>query len=257
MRYEEKSGKAGKRTTHSHGGHRGRLREKLARFGADSLALHELLEIYLFSALPRVDTNQIAHDLIDKFGSLSAVFEAEVEELKTVEGIGDIAAQQIKLLPAIVRACKMEDYEGKVQFDSLKKAGEFGLSLFHDVTTECAYALLLDNSMRKIDCIKLSNGSIGATNPDLRLFYKEATNKNASAVILYHNHYKGLALPSGSDIDFTHYFEERLADTQMVLVEHIVVAENNFSPIMYRLKGSCRCLARSGITQKTIDTFYN
>ncbi len=243
---------------HSHDGHRERLRDKFKGAGADALELHELLELYLFSALPRVNTNNIAHELIEKFGSLSSVFDAEVEELMLVKGIGETAALQIKLLPAIVRACGMEKYEGRPKFDTLAKAGEFGMRLFYGATSECSYALLLDNAMRKITCIQLSKGSVNSTVPDMRYFYQEVLNKNASAVILYHNHYKGLAIPSGSDLEFTNHLENGLSNINTVLIEHIVVGENNFNPIMKSQKGQYRAYVKgSNISSSTIYKFYN
>ncbi len=243
---------------HSHDGHRERLRKKLREVGAENLERHELLELYLFSALPRVNTNDIAHELINKFGTLSGVFDAEMEELMSVKGIGETAAMQIKLVPAMIRACSMEAYQGKPKFDTLAKAGEFGIELFRGATVECSYALLLDNAMRKIDCIKISEGSVNSTVPDMRYFYQEVLNQNASAVILYHNHYKGLAVPSRSDLEFTHDLEEKLSAIRTVLIEHIVVGENNFAPIMKSQKNYYRPYVRnSGISQSVIEKFYD
>ncbi len=228
----------------------------MRELGADRMEPHELLEAYLFSALPRVNTNPIAHELLRKFGSLSGVLDADISELCTVNGMGMAAAEHIKLLSAMMRACSMEEFDGKQKFDSLRKAGEFGISLFRGVTVECAYALLLDNAMRKLDCIKLSEGSVNSTVPDLRLLYKEILNRNASAVILYHNHYKGLSVPSGNDVRFTHELETSLAQISTMLIEHIVVAENNFTPIMQSQKGSYRPYIKGGISMEIMDRFY-
>ena len=94
-----------------HDGHRERMREK---FIADNGKLfpHEVIEIILYGANKRKDTNAIAHALIDKFGSLSAVFDAPVEELMKVDGVGKQNAVLIKTYPAVFRyyqADKMKD----------------------------------------------------------------------------------------------------------------------------------------------------
>ena len=240
-----------------HEGHRGRMRKKIMEMGADALEPHELLEVYLYSSISRRNTNDIAHALIDKFGSLAGVLDADIHELMEVEGIGEISAQQIKLLSAMFRAYGMANLDGRQKFNTLRAAGEFGIALFRGKTVECAYAMLLDNSLRKIDCVKIAEGSVNSASLDLRTLYKEIINKNASAVILYHNHYGGLSVPSGEDISLTHQLEQNLYQINTVLIEHIVVADNNFSPIISMQKGKLRYfIPGSPINSRTMDKFY-
>lgn len=241
-----------------HEGHRARMRKKIMEMGADALEPHELLEVYLYSSISRRNTNDIAHKLIDRFGSLAGVLDADINELMEVDGIGEISAQQIKLLPAIFRAYGLSGREKREKFDTLRAAGEFGIALFRGKTTECVYALLLDNSMRKIDCIKVAEGPLNSVSLDMRLLYKEILNKNVSAVILYHNHYGGLSIPSGTDISTTHQLEQELYKINAVLIEHIVVADNNFSPILSMQKGKLRYFSPGGsINSHTMDKFYD
>ncbi|MEG1028403.1 MAG: hypothetical protein RSE07_06920, partial [Oscillospiraceae bacterium] len=75
-----------------HTGHRVRLKTRFKEEGLKNFDDHNVLELLLFYALPQVDTNDIAHSLIDEFGSLSGVFEASVDSLKNVKGIGENAA---------------------------------------------------------------------------------------------------------------------------------------------------------------------
>ena len=240
-----------------HDGHRERMRKKLREVGADALEPHELLEMFLYTSLPRKNTNHIAHELIQKFGSLAGVFDADIHELMEVEGVGDISAQQIKLLPAMFRAYGFSDLDGRQKFDTLRAAGEYGIALFRGKTVECAYAMLLDNAMRMIDCVQIAEGSVNSATLDLRLLYKEILNKNVSAVILYHNHYGGLCVPSGEDISLTHQLEQNLYQINTVLIEHIVVAGNNFSPIISMQKGKLRFFTPGGsINSRTMDKFY-
>ena len=86
-----------------HDGHRERLRERFLREGLDSFEDHNILELLLFYVIPRKDTNELAHLLLDRFGSLSAVLEAPYEELKTVPGIGELSASLLCLIPEISR----------------------------------------------------------------------------------------------------------------------------------------------------------
>ena len=84
-----------KNTDNVHKNHRKRLRERYEREGADSFEPHELLELFLFDVIPRVNTNPIAHRLLNRFGSLDGVFRASVSELMEVQGIGEKAAKYI------------------------------------------------------------------------------------------------------------------------------------------------------------------
>ncbi len=84
-----------------HQGHRARQRKKLLENGPRAFADHELLEMLLYYAIPRRDTNELAHRLLERFGSLQGVFSAPVEELSTVEGVGENAAVLLSLVPQI------------------------------------------------------------------------------------------------------------------------------------------------------------
>ena len=81
-----------------HTGHRERLRQRLMTFGADALCEHELLELILFYAIPRINTNDIAHSLLDKFGSLGKVVSADSESLSAVSGVGQSGALFLRLM---------------------------------------------------------------------------------------------------------------------------------------------------------------
>ena len=96
-----------------HDGHRERKREQFLRHGADSFADHELLELLLYSAVPRRDTNPLAHDLINYFGSLHAVFSAPAEELQKFSGISQSGAVLLKLIPSIYRRAALSAGENE------------------------------------------------------------------------------------------------------------------------------------------------
>lgn len=91
-----------------HKDHRSRLRKRYEENGLDSFEDHNVLELLLFYAIPRRDTNPAAHRLISKFGSLSGVFSASVEELQTVEGIGKSSAEYLALVRETGRRCMLD-----------------------------------------------------------------------------------------------------------------------------------------------------
>ena len=108
-----------------HGGHRERVRKRFISEDLDNFSPHNVLELLLFYAIPQKDTNEIAHRLLNTFGSLSGVFDAPIEELKNVNGIGENAAVFIKLLPSACRRY-MDDKFGKAHtINSPEAAGKF------------------------------------------------------------------------------------------------------------------------------------
>ena len=111
-----------------HDGHRARKKEQFRRHGLDGFADHEVLELLLYYAIPRRDTNETAHRLLQKFGSLQNVFSAEAEELARVEGVGESAALFLTLLPAVQKRAARSGGREKV-LNSVDKCGRFFLEL--------------------------------------------------------------------------------------------------------------------------------
>jgi hypothetical protein len=131
---------------HEH--HRKRMKERFLREGIAYFEPHNVLELLLFYAIPQKDTNEIAHRLIERFGSLSAVFEAPFSELIQVEGIKEHSATLIKLIPELAGRYVSESYGTKgVLLPTLDDAAEYLKSKYIGVTKEIVYLLLLDKNI--------------------------------------------------------------------------------------------------------------
>ena len=105
-----------------HDGHRQRMRQRFEQQGDDGFHDHELLEMLLSCALPRVNTNPIAHELLQTFGSVTGVLDAPSAELMKVPGIGPNAAMLLRLLPGLCRRYYSEQ-QNHVILDSSEKCG--------------------------------------------------------------------------------------------------------------------------------------
>src|SRR5574344_1510479 len=116
-----------------HDGHRQRKKEQFLRNGLDGFADHEALELLLFYAIPRKDTNELAHNLLEYFGSLRAVLSAPAEELERWPCIGENAAALLKLVPAIYRRSQMPTEEEQI-LNSVENTGRFFMRVFQGVT---------------------------------------------------------------------------------------------------------------------------
>ncbi|NCC67325.1 MAG: DNA repair protein RadC [Clostridia bacterium] len=211
-----------------HDGHRKRLKNRFLEQGLDGFDDHNVLELFLFYALPRQDTNPVAHALLDRFGSLDSVFEAPVEELAKVAGIGENSAVFLKLVPAVARRYEMERNRPEKIIDSSEKAGAFLVPLYMLERDEVVYVMCLDAKGKLLCCKELFRGVANTTEISLRKIAELALSKNASSVIISHNHTSGIALPSAEDERATKLIKDTLERIGIELKDHIIVAGDDF-----------------------------
>lgn len=214
-----------------HSGHRQRMKERFLTNGLEGFSSHEVIELMLFYAIPRRDVNELSHRLIERFGSYKGVFDADYEELLTVEGIGENAALLIKFISASWRRYVMVDEHQPYLYDSLKKIGEYAVRLYVGVSVEKIYAMLFDNKMMLLDTVKLAEGSVNSVRISLRTIIDKAIKKNASSIVLIHNHPNGSPYPSDADIKFTNSIKDLLYNVDINLVDHIIVSGKYYRPI--------------------------
>ena len=240
-----------------HAGHRNRLRERYDRSGMDDYADHEILELLLTYAIPRGDVNDKAHALIDRFGSVAGALDALPEELCEVDGIGPQAARFLTMLPAVFRRYALNKTEPGKPMDTLAKIGEYLHAKYTGVTFERVYLLLFDNSMRLIDCCHLDDGAVNCSKVTMRRVAELCLFKHASCAVLAHNHPMGLAIPSSADIEVTHSVENSLETVGVTFLEHIIVTENSYAPILRHQKGVLRASPFTGmIDRQFYERFY-
>lgn len=209
-----------------HGGHRDRLRARFIQNGFDGFAPHEVLELLLFYAIPRKNTNDIAHALIERFGSFDRVMEAPYEELLQVEGVGQNSAV---LLRAVFEGFKYYNAERRVKRLTISSPGdavEYVSSLFFGETAEVSYLLCFDIKLRLCNTVLVSRGNVNAAAVSIRNIVEIATRNRAASVILAHNHPGGVATPSASDIITTKRAIKALYEIGVSLIDHIIVADD-------------------------------
>ena len=211
-----------------HDGHREKMRQRFLKSGLDAFADHEALELLLYYAIPRRDTNPIAHALMERYGSLSAVLAAPVEDLKKVEGVGESAAILLKLAPQLYRKAKMSDAEQETILSSVERVGAYLLERFAGEKNEVVYQLCLDRKGKLLVCKKLGEGGVTSADLDIRRLVENALLTGASAVGLAHNHPSGVALPSRDDYAATDRAKTALAVVGVALTDHIIVADGDF-----------------------------
>lgn len=207
-----------------HAGHRQRLRKRFIENGLDSFEDHNVLELLLFYAIPNRDVNGLAHDLINEFGSLTAVFDASYEDLCKVKGISEYSASLIKLFPALARRYE----QGKVSannviYDSPEKIAEYMSGVYLGVNREEMYMLCLDSACRLLKCIKLGTGEIDEVSVSYRSIAKQALSTNSANIIVVHNHVSGIVAPSTQDIVFTSSLINAMSGVGIRISDHIIM----------------------------------
>lgn len=211
-----------------HDGHRERLKERYLAHGLDNFNDINLLELLLFYAIPRRDTNELAHALMDSFGSLEKIFEASVRELEAVPGIGRNSAILISLVPQITRRYMISKGENIHAITNSTEAGKYLVPRLMFEKEERALLLCLDAKKHVIACVDLGGGVVNAIEINVRKVVEIAVRNRASSVILAHNHPDGIALPSREDEDATTKIISALRLVGIALDDHIIVAGEDF-----------------------------
>lgn len=214
--------------TSVHKGHRERLKQRFLEEGLDNFTDIQVLELLLFYAIPQRDTNPIAHALLDRFGSLSQVLEADVKELKKVPGISDHSATLLSLVTQLARYYQVDCAQRVECLTSLDACGAYLVPYFFGRSVETVFLLCLDAKCKVLCCKEVGEGSVNSANISVRKIVETALSANATTVILAHNHPSGVALPSPEDVQTTERIAAALKAVEVHLADHIVVADGDY-----------------------------
>lgn len=208
-------------------GHRSRLRDRFQKEGLTHFEDHEVLELMLFYAIPRADTNPIAHRLMQHFGSLSAVLEADMKDLQAIAGMGEQSALFIHALPALTRRYFHDRiHRDKPLLDSASAVSEYVKPLMAGRKSEVFYVLCLDAQCHAVYPAQVSQGTVKASYVHPRLVVEAALKHNAANVVLAHNHPSGSVTPSQADYHLTRQLVQALGALEIKVLDHIIVGDD-------------------------------
>ena len=216
-------------------GHRERVRKKFLENGFNGLEDYEVLELLLFYVIPRKDTKAIAKELIKKFKTLANVLKADTLELKTIDGLGDVAITFLKMIGALpARIYKDELKNQKLIKDDKNKISDKEVLLsflrnkigYEDV--EKFYVIYLSSSNEVIAFEESSSGTLDRSSIYPREIYKRVIMENAKSIIIAHNHPSGNTCPSKCDIDITNEIAKGLKNFGALLLEHIIITRDSY-----------------------------
>lgn len=207
-----------------HAGHRERMRERFYKNGMEGFSDHEILEFLLFYVYAQKNTNDLGHALMDRFGTLNAVFDADIAELLQVDGIGDRAAMLIKLIPEIARKYYGND-RGSVSMLKADARCSYFLKELSARSEEVVLLGCLNDSWWLQSVHTLASGSPDQVQIDPQKLMRIALASGCTMFVLAHNHPKGLAVASYEDIRATESIRKLLDGVRLHLVDHVIVAD--------------------------------
>lgn len=212
-----------------HSGHRERVKRDFLENGFnETTPPHKIIEMLLFYSIPRKDTNETAHELLNRFGSVSGILDASVEQLTEVAGVNINTAALIKLIIPIARIYKSDKSTAAEKFESIDGLCDYLMNKYFGYDREVFTVLSLTAGGKLIGCDVLSEGNISEVNISTREVIETVLKRRAACAVIAHNHPDGVALPSREDIDVTETVKNALSHINVKLLDHIVIAGDDY-----------------------------
>lgn len=229
-----------------HDGHRKRLRQRYLTQGLEGFQPHEALELLLFYAIPRRDTNLLAHQLINRFGSLEAVLSAAPQELAQVEGVGESAAVLVSLLKPVTALASRSREKKPPRLENLQSLMDYCRALPFPPGQETFYLICMDAQWRVVHTEALFSGTINMVGVHSRIIVETALRHHACYAAVAHNHSSGAAEPSPADIEMTAKIKASLEAIDIQLYDHIIVAGEQTVSLrrLEQLQQTMECIGR-------------
>jgi len=205
-------------------GHRQRLRLRFAAHGFDGFHDYEVLELLLTYAIPRKDVKPIAKQLLEVFGTLAGVFDASVDELIHISGMGEKGALFLTLIRQAELRYLASDLPGKKVFDRPARVKDHLRILVQGRGMECFGAVFTDQQHRHLSTQIMFEGSVDRTAVYPRNLIKRALELDAKGMILFHNHPGGTKQASREDIELTRRLAEVCDALDIIILDHFLIA---------------------------------
>ena len=211
-----------------HAGHRQRLKEQCLENGFDGLPSHQVLELLLFYAMPYKDTNELAHRLLDRFGSFAGVVNADYQELLQVNGVGPNTACLLALLPEFFRRYQLDMFGKRPRIADRQQLAEYAQALLAGKHYEAMYIVCMDAQRRVTGAPVLGEGTLSEVVVYPRNTVEMALRYQAKYVVLAHNHPGGTLRPSSADVQLTDQLRAVLRAVGITVLDHVIVAGDGY-----------------------------
>lgn len=214
---------------HKGAGHRERLRDKYLTRGLDGFTDAEVLELLLSFGTPRTDCKEPAKQLLEHFGSLSAVLEAPAPALQTIHGVGPKNGFALGFVQAVARRYLKDRLHGKRYLHSSHEVREYLEHSMRGLKKEVFTVIYLDSSHAILDSEVIAEGTVNVNTVYPRELVMRALTVHAAALIIAHNHPSGSLTPSSQDIHLTRSLYLICSYMQIQLLDHLIIGDGAYS----------------------------
>lgn len=208
---------------HIHDGHRDRMRDRFLKTGLSSFEKHEILELLLFYAIPRKNTNEIGHYLINKFSSIAKVFDADTKALQEIDGISKNSAIFLKMIPQVCKRYVNEEYKS-LRLTDAGEIAQFAIKEFSEADHEMLKMAFLDNNCGLIACVDISKNDGNSLILDKKRIIQLSTMYHSAYMILMHNHLNGDVTPSFAEKVSVQTLNGFFRKLNLALMDSIIVS---------------------------------
>lgn len=208
-------------------GHRERMRQSYLNGDMKNAPEHNLLELFLSLVIPRKDVKQLSYDLINEFGSLEGVLMATPIELMSVKGVGESTAVALSLANQFVKKISVDRNAKVTKFKSLDDVFSYCRNLFVNEKTEKIYIITLTANCTIINHYLVGEGTVKSSSIDMPKLFSCISKDKPFSILLTHNHPGGNAHPSVNDLTYTVKLKQLLADMNVGLYDHIIIADDD------------------------------
>lgn len=212
--------------------HRQRLRERFQKTGAEGMHDYELLELLLTFSIPRRDVKPVAKKLINTFGSLSGVLDADQRELEELSGVGTMSASLIRLIKEIYSTYLSERMRDQDVLSSPEAVIEFSRVKLSGLSNEAFMVIYINVKNEVIDSVLLNEGTLDNVAVYPRRIVETALSHHASGVILVHNHPSGNPEPSKEDKILTKEIADAAFALDIRVLDHLIVGKDGYFSFM-------------------------
>ncbi len=212
-----------------HAGHRERIRDTYKKQGMNGMADHVVLEMLLTYAIPRRDVNELSHRLLNTFGSLTGVLEADPLRLADIEGVGEKTALYLHSLYDLHRRLTLESassLNGAIRLENPENACRYAIALGMGDRYETLRIICLDSNMTVLHTEALQIGTLSHVSFEPRRVIETALTHKARYLILTHNHPSGILIPSSDDIETARMIEEIGSKLEIDVRDQLILSKN-------------------------------
>lgn len=202
------------------------LKKRFLLRDPDGLTDEELLELLL--SFSSEEPQKLTQNILKEYPTVAQLMEASAKDLSQMEGIEQESVLLLRLVPELHRRYFLSRSHVESRLKDSHDFGHYLLPYYYGARDEMVYLLLLDGVGKVINCRMVGHGSVNSANVPIRRLVQDALTANASGVVVAHNHPNGIALPSQEDISATVFLRDTLDALDILLVDHIIIADDDF-----------------------------